>query len=220
MIKIAPSILSADFANLGQEIQKIDRGGCDYIHIDVMDGHYVPNITLGPLVIGAIRKYTDKVFDVHLMIEKPERYIKEFVEAGADLINVHQEATTHLHRTLQLIRSYGVKTGVTLNPATPISTLEHVLADVDMVLLMTVNPGFGGQSFIPGMYKKIADLKALREEKGYDFEIQVDGGVSLENVKQVVEAGADVLVAGSAIFGAEDVEQRIAEFRAAIEAIS
>jgi len=213
MFKLAPSILSADFSKLGDEIKLVSNAGCDYIHIDVMDGQFVQNITLGPPIIKSVRKSSDKVFDVHLMIEKPERFITEFVDAGADIITIHQEATVHLHGTIQLIKNQGVKAGVSLNPSTPIETLEHVIEELDMVLIMTVNPGFGGQTFIPGMLDKIKKLVALREAKGLNFEIQVDGGVSLNNLKEVLDAGADVVVAGSAVFGAKDVEAMVKAFK-------
>jgi len=216
MFKLAPSILSADFSKLGDEIKLVSNAGCDYIHIDVMDGQFVQNITLGPPIIKSVRKSSDKVFDVHLMIEKPERFITDFVDAGADIITIHQEATVHLHGTIQLIKKQGIKAGVSLNPSTPIETLEYVIEELDMVLIMTVNPGFGGQTFIPGMLDKIKKLVAFREAKGLNFEIQVDGGVSLNNLKEVLDAGADVVVAGSAVFGAKDVEAMVKAFKEVI----
>ena len=213
MIKISPSILSADFARLGEEIRAIDLGGADYIHIDVMDGHFVPNITIGPLVVDAVRKVTAKPLDVHLMIENPDRYIADFAQAGADLITVHQEAVPHLHRTVQLIKSLGKKAGVSINPATPVATLEVILDDLDLVLLMSVNPGFGGQSFIPATLAKIAALRQRIEERGLSVEIEVDGGVKADNIGRIAAAGANVFVAGSAVFSTPDYAQTIALLR-------
>lgn len=213
MIKISPSILSADFARLGEEIRAIDVGGADYIHIDVMDGHFVPNITIGPLVVAAVRKVTAKPLDVHLMIENPDRYIPDFAQAGADLITVHQEAVPHLHRTIQLIKSLGKKAGVSINPATPVSTLEVILDDLDLVLLMSVNPGFGGQSFIPATLAKIAELRQRIEARGLSVEIEIDGGVKADNIGRIAAAGADVFVAGSAVFSTSDYAQTIALLR-------
>lgn len=213
MAKIAPSLLSADFANLKEEIFKIEKGGADYVHLDVMDGIYVPNITFGPPVIKKLRVVTKLPFDVHLMIHKPERYIKDFVDAGADLITVHEEATTHLHRTIQEIKSYGIMAGVSLNPATPIENIEYVLDDIDLVLLMTVNPGFGGQSFIKSMDSKIKKMRRIIDERKLNIILQVDGGVKLDNAKRIMDLGADLLVVGSDIFRAEDVEIRTREFK-------
>jgi ribulose-phosphate 3-epimerase len=213
MIKISPSILSADFARLGEEIRAIDVGGADYIHIDVMDGHFVPNITIGPLVVDAVRKVTAKPLDVHLMIENPDRYIADFAQAGADLITVHQEAVPHLHRTIQLIKSLGKKAGVSLNPATPVSTLDVILDDLDLVLIMSVNPGFGGQNFIPATLAKISALRQRIAERGLDVEIEVDGGVKADNIGRIAAAGADVFVAGSAVFSTPDYAQTMALLR-------
>lgn len=213
MIKISPSILSADFARLGEEIRAIDLGGADYVHIDVMDGHFVPNITIGPLVVEAVRKITTKPLDVHLMIENPDRYIADFAQAGADLITIHQEAVPHLHRTVQLIKSLGKKAGVSINPATPVSTLEVILDDLDLVLLMSVNPGFGGQSFIPATFAKITALRQLIEKRGLDVEIEIDGGVKADNIGRIAAAGADVFVAGSAVFSTQNYAQTIALLR-------
>ena len=213
MIKLAPSILSADFARLLEEVKKVENAGCEYLHIDVMDGHFVPNITLGPAIVKSLRKDIKMVFDAHLMMENPDQYIKEFVDAGCDLIVVHQEACKHLHRTIQNIKSYGIKAGVALNPATPIETIKHVLEEVDMVLIMTVNPGFGGQSFIEGMIPKIKQLKSLIDEKGLNVDIQVDGGIKPDNVDKVVKAGANIIVAGSAIFNSDDIQHTVDLFR-------
>jgi ribulose-phosphate 3-epimerase len=212
-IKIAPSILSANFAKLGEEIKDVENGGADYIHVDVMDGHFVPNITIGPLVVEAIRPITTLPLDVHLMIEKPDTYISEFAAAGADYITVHVEATPHLHRTIQLIKSHGVKAGVVLNPATPIETIKHILTDIDMVLFMTVNPGFGGQKFIHSVLPKIRETSNIVKEMNLEVEIEVDGGVNQETAKLCIEAGANVLVAGSAIYNTRNRGDAIRKIR-------
>ncbi|SDZ74864.1 ribulose-5-phosphate 3-epimerase [Desulfuromusa kysingii] len=213
MIKIAPSILSADFSCLGAEIKAIDQAGADYVHVDVMDGHFVPNITIGPLVVDAIRPITQRPLDVHLMIENPDQYIPAFAEAGADIIVVHSEAVRHLHRTVQLIKSLGKKAGVSLNPATSLTDLDIILPDLDLVLLMTVNPGFGGQSFIPSCLPKISALRQKINTLGLPIELEVDGGVKVDNIEQIAAAGADVFVAGSAVFGADDYRSTISQLK-------
>jgi ribulose-phosphate 3-epimerase len=210
MVKVAPSILSADFTILSEEIRTIEVAEADMLHIDVMDGHFVPNITIGPLVVEAIRPITSIVLDVHLMIENPERYIKMFARAGADILSIHPEATNHLHRAIYMIKNYGVKASVALNPATPLSTIENVLEDLDMVLIMSVNPGFGGQEFIPSSLRKIKQLKEMIAERKLNVQIQVDGGINDLTGRQVVAAGADILVAGSYVFGHEDRTKAIA----------
>ena len=210
---LSPSILSADFARLLEDVKKVEKAGCEYLHIDVMDGHFVPNITLGPGIVKSLRKDVNMVFDAHLMIENPDNYIKEFADAGCDIIVVHQEACTHLHRTIQNIKSHGIKAGVALNPATPIETIKYVLQDVDMVLLMSVNPGFGGQSYIPVVTEKIKELKALIDEMNLDIDIEVDGGVKPSNIAEVVNAGANVIVAGSAIFNAGNIDEAVKSLR-------
>ncbi|MCA0148680.1 MULTISPECIES: ribulose-phosphate 3-epimerase [Rossellomorea] len=212
-MKIAPSILSANFAELGNEIKDVEKGGADYIHVDVMDGHFVPNITLGPMIVKAIRPLTTLPLDVHLMIENPSQYIGAFADAGADYITVHVEADPHLHRTIQMIKSKGVKAGVVLNPGTPAESLRPVLQDVDMVLLMTVNPGFGGQSFIPSVVPKIKQIREWANEVNPSLEIEVDGGINPETAAVCAEAGADVFVAGSAIYNKSDRGAAIEELK-------
>lgn len=213
MKKIAPSILSADFAKLGEEVRAVAAAGADYIHVDVMDGHFVPNITIGPPVVAALRAVTDLPLDVHLMITDPDRFIPDFATAGADIIVVHAEACWHLHRTVQLIRSLGKKAGVSLNPATPLQVLDYVLDELDLVLLMTVNPGFGGQSFIEACIPKIHALRGMLDRRGLETELEVDGGVKVDNIARISHAGADVFVAGSAVFGSNDYVATIADLK-------
>jgi ribulose-phosphate 3-epimerase len=216
MGKIAPSILSADFTRLGEEVKAVEKAGADYIHIDVMDGHFVPNITIGPLIVKAVRRVTKLPLDVHLMISDPDSFIDEFAEAGADIITVHAETVNHLNRTLNYIRKKGVKPGVSLNPATTLDCLEYLLDDLHMVLLMTVNPGFEGQKFIPVVVPKIKRLREEIDKRGLNVEIEVDGGISPGTIRQVSSAGASVFVAGSAIFYSEDYEKTIRLMREAI----
>ncbi|MBC8590462.1 ribulose-phosphate 3-epimerase [Wansuia hejianensis] len=213
MTMLSPSLLAANFADLKGDIKKIEEGGADLLHLDVMDGIFVPNISFGIPVIKSIRKVTDLPFDVHLMIDRPERYIKDFVDAGADIITVQAESTIHLHRTLQEIKSYGVKAGVSLNPATPLDVLEYIIKDLDLILIMSVNPGFGGQSFIPSIKEKIRDARKIIDEKGLTTILEVDGGVKLSNVEEIVDCGVDLIVSGSDIFGAEDISARTKEFK-------
>ncbi|MCY0885040.1 MAG: ribulose-phosphate 3-epimerase [Firmicutes bacterium] len=211
---VAPSILSADFARLGEEVREVVAGGAEWIHVDVMDGQFVPNITMGPLVVAALRPVTDAPLDVHLMIVQPERYINDFAAAGADIITIHAESTPNVHRALQMIRQAGKQVGLALNPATPLNAVEHVLDDIDMVLVMTVNPGFGGQAFIPAMVEKVRALRSLLDGRGLDrIRIEVDGGINAETAGLTVEAGAEVLVAGSAVFGRRDRAAAIAAIK-------
>jgi ribulose-phosphate 3-epimerase len=213
MIKIAPSILSADFSALGEEIRRVERAGADLIHIDVMDGHFVPNLTFGPPVIAAVRAVTKLPFDVHLMIDNPQEMLESFIDAGADIVTVHAETAPHLHRLLQAIRQRGLKAGVSLNPSTPLAAVEEVLDAVDMVLVMSVNPGFGGQKFIPATVDKISRLRAMITERKLAVDIEVDGGIVPATACQVVAAGANILVAGSAVYGAADMAAAIREIR-------
>jgi ribulose-phosphate 3-epimerase len=217
-VRIAPSILSADFAALGAGIAAVERGGADLIHVDIMDGHFVPNLTMGPPVVRSIRKVTRVPLDVHLMIEDADRFLDAFVEAGASMISVHAEALPHLHRTIQAIKALGVKAGVALNPATPVAALEEIAADVDHVLVMSVNPGFGGQTFIPRSESKIQAVRALLDRQGSRAAIEVDGGVDRTNAARIVEAGATILVAGNSIFGTGDPERATRDLRAAAAA--
>jgi len=219
VIELAPSILSADFARLGEEVGAALSGGATLLHVDVMDGHFVPNLTIGPPVVASLRKVTKVPLDVHLMIEDPDKFIPAFLDAGADWISVHQEACRHLHRTLQLIRGKGAQAGVVINPATPVQTIAEVLGEVDFVLVMSVNPGFGGQKFIPASLEKIRKLGTMRTAKGLNFRIEVDGGIALSTIGDAVRAGAEVLVAGNAVFGKGDARSNVEQLlKAAREA--
>lgn len=212
MIELAPSILSADFSRLGEEVRQIETAGAHLVHVDVMDGHFVPNISYGATVMKSLCGNTQMPFDVHLMIEHPDQYIEDFVTDQTRYITVHQEACIHINRTLQQIRSLGVKPGVAINPGTPVSALEYVLEDADLILVMSVNPGFGGQKFIPSALRKAQELKNLREKYDLDFRIEIDGGINLDNVKPAIDAGVEIIVAGSSVFKAEDVPVRVQEF--------
>jgi len=213
MVKIAPSILSADFSRLGDEVKAVEDAGADWIHVDVMDGHFVPNITIGPVVVESLRKVTELPLDVHLMIENADQYIPEFAAAGADILSVHAEACPHLHRTVQLIKDQGVRAGVVLNPATTLFSLDEIIEDADLVLLMSVNPGFGGQSFIPQVLSKIQLLRNTLNESGVELDVEVDGGIKSENAGAIKKAGANVLVAGSAVFKSKDYAKAIQALR-------
>lgn len=214
---IAPSILSADFSRLGEEVRAVEKAGADIIHFDVMDGHFVPNITVGPMVLSAVRKVTQLPIDAHLMIEHPANYLEEFVKAGANYLSIHVEATPHLHRVVQQIKSLGAKAGVALNPHTPVSSMGYILDEVDFVLVMTVNPGFGGQQFIPSAFKKVQELDQMRREHQLQFQIEIDGGIKVENIGEVSQAGVDIFVAGSAIFSQPDYAKTIQTMRSALE---
>ena len=218
MKKIAPSILSADFTKLAKEIKTVEDAKADYLHIDVMDGHFVPNITVGPFIVEAARRATRLPLDVHLMIDNPDKFIPDFAKAGSDIITVHAEASRHLHRTIQYIKEQGIRAGVSLNPTTPLSVLEHILEDVDLILLMTVNPGFSGQSFIKSCLPKIERLRKMLDDGNYKAELEVDGGIKVSNIGAVAKAGADVFVAGSAIFGSDNYKKTISAMRQEIGA--
>ncbi|MFQ5353399.1 MAG: ribulose-phosphate 3-epimerase, partial [Thermodesulfobacteriota bacterium] len=215
-MKISPSILSADFTRLAEEVRAVEDAGADYLHVDVMDGRFVSNITIGPFVVQALKSVARVPLDVHLMIEEPERYIPQFAEAGAGIITVHSEATRHLHGTVQLIKAAGAGAGVSINPATPVSVLDDIIDDLDLVLVMSVNPGFGGQSFIPGALKKIKALRSLISGRGLGTELEVDGGIKVDNIKEVASAGADVVVAGSGIFKTPSYKETISRMREAV----
>ena len=217
MKKIAPSILSADFTKLAKEIRAVEDAKADYIHVDVMDGHFVPNITVGPFIVEAARKATRLPLDVHLMIENPDKFISDFAKAGSDIITVHAEASRHLHRTIQIIKEHGIRAGVSLNPTTPLYYLDHILGDVDLVLLMTVNPGFSGQEFIKSCLPKIEHMRKMLDEGNYKAELEVDGGIKVSNIGAAAKAGADVFVAGSAVFGSDNYKKTIAAMRQEME---
>jgi len=217
MVKIAPSILSANFLKLGEEIKTVEQAGADMLHIDIMDGHFVPNITIGPFIVESIRKITSLPLDIHLMIEEPDTYLRDFIKAGADYITVHVEASVHLHRTVQWIKEGGVKAGVSLNPATPIWGLEYILPDIDIALLMSVNPGFGGQEFIPQIFDKIKTVKHFIKERALSTLIEVDGGINLDNAKNIVDAGADIIVMGSAFFNSKDYKAHVKSIKESLE---